>query len=248
VAEPRGAPERRGASGGAAAAPGSRLRTRVILFVLLLVVLGLPAAIGTSWLRSDVPGAVTSGAQPGGRARGRVVDGEGRPLVGRAVEALLVLGAGETRPGPRTESDARGEFALELPAVQGHYLLRAGGEEEQRAVRPLSFLDPHGRAVEPRAVELALRPGAILELAILLPDGRPAAGGHWVLDGTFGEGLLLGCVPYGLRQEGAVVEGRVRADGLPPLRGTLSVVLDTGESLELDVELRPGLNARTVSL
>lgn len=224
-----------------------RAGPRLVLVLLLLLVVGLPAAIGTAWLRDEVPGSVASGAQPGGTLRGRVLDEDERPLPGRRVEALLVA-AGDQEPGPTTTTDADGRFTLELPPFRGHYVVRAGGGEEQRAARPVSFLGPVGEPLPPDELVLRLRPGATLDLAIERADGSPAGGGRWVLEASFGEGVLFGCVPYGLRQEGRVEEGRVRIDGLPPLRGTLSAVLDSGETLELDLRLRAGPNARTIRL
>jgi hypothetical protein len=229
-------------------ARSSGLRPRLSLILLLVALLAAPAAVMASWLTQGLVGEVTSGEQPGGTVEGRVVDEQGRPLAGEAVRLWLVAPAGGRESGPEERTDAGGRFVLHAPAWSGHYELVAGGGMRQRVARGLSFLGRRGEIVRPRPVSLALPPGSVLELTFTRAAGGPPPEGHYELEGRQRRGLLFGLVPFGVRRSGTIADGRLRLDGIPPLKARLNVSLATGEELELELEIEPGLNARRVEL
>jgi hypothetical protein len=227
----------------------SRTGRRIRLALLLLIVFGAPAVVSISLVTQEIGGEATSGEQPGGPVRGRVVDEHGRPLAHQPVALVLVSTDRVRSPGPATETDQQGAFALAAPPLAGSYLVVAGGTGTwQRDVHGLSFLDRRGKAIEPAPLELALRPGATLELTFHGGDGAPAGDGRYVIDGEERRGLLFGLVPYGLRREGALADGVLRLEGLPPMRARVSVAFDDGETVELELDVEPGANASTVVL
>lgn len=244
-AEPDGSegPERR--------AP-SRAGRRLRLVLLILLVFGAPAAVSISLVTQEIGGEATFGAQPGGRVSGRVLDEDGRPLAGQPVELVLVSPDRVRSPGPRTTTDADGRFELAAPALEGSYLVVAGGTGTwQHDVHGLSFLDRRGGTIQPGPLELELLPGATLELVFRAgadtgPDSTGS--GRYVIEGKERRGLLFGLVPYGLRREGEVRDGRLRLEGLPPMRARVSVAFDDGETVELELDVEPGANASTVQL
>jgi hypothetical protein len=217
--------------------------------LLILLVFGAPTVVSISLVTQEIGGEATFGAQPGGSVQGRVVDEDGRPLAGQPVELVLVSPDRVRSPGPRTTTGADGRFALDAPALEGSYLVVGGGTGTwQHDVHGLSFLDRRGETIEPGPLELELLPGATLELSFRDAAGTPAGDGRYEIDGKERRGLLFGLVPYGLRREGAVKAGVLRLEGLPPMRARVSVALDDGRSVDLELDVEPGANASTVEL
>jgi hypothetical protein len=229
---------------------GSTLKKRLSALLLLVLVFGAPLVVTTSLVTQEITGEVTSGVQPGGVLEGTVVDEDGAPLEGELVRLALVTDTpADSQAALSALTDADGRFELRAPPITGHYELRAGGELRQRIVKGISFLDPEGETIQPRPVELRLLPGAVLELEFVLPDGAPAPSGTFTFDGEQREGgLLFGLVPFSVGGGGPVEDSRLRIDGVPPMSATLTVEFDTGEVVELVLEIEPGLNTSRVEL
>jgi hypothetical protein len=227
---------------------GPSPRNRLALILLLLVIVGVPVMVTTALITQDVVGEVTQGDQPGGTLSGEVVDEDGHALAGEGVVLVCVSPERERTVAGRTKTDADGRFELRAPACQGSYELHAGGGTRRRVARGISFLDRDGEPIQPRPVTLELGPGAALELTFL-KAGKPAGPGRYVLDGRERRGLLFGLVPYyGVHSDGAIEDGVLRLDGLPPMQARLTVRFESGESVDLDLDLRPGVNARHIEL
>lgn len=228
---------------------GSRLKRRLSLLLLLAIVFGAPALVTTSLVTQELVGEVTRGEQPGGTIAGTIVDAEGRAVEGHAVVLWVVPNVETPFVGSETATDVDGRFELRAPPVSGAYELRAGGELVQRVTKPVSFLDPKGATIDVRPVMLELLPGAVLELEFVRPSGDAGPDGSFTFEGaqTSG-GLVFGLVPYSIRGSGPVTAGRLRIDGLPPMRAELAVLFDTGETAKLELRVESGLNASRVAL
>lgn len=209
---------------------------RGILQVVLLLVL-LPAVVTAVLLQWGGGGRVARGAQPGGVVRGVLKDPSGAPLAGEPVVALAVspLGATSELSGSAT-SDLAGRWALELPPLDGGYLLRLGGRSAVALEQAVSLI---GRepGEEPRELELVLQRGATLVVELprelrgrWLVEGQPAGGAF---------GLFAGS-PW--RKEGEF-EGRAfRVEGAPPMDARILVRVEGGERWEWTLRLAAGDN------
>jgi hypothetical protein len=215
---------------------------------VLLLLFGAPALVTMALVTANFRGEVTRGAQPGGPIAGSVVDADDEPLRDFELELATVASDGQSREVARTRTDADGRFAFQAPACEGHYELRAGGGTWQRAVHGVSFLDREGRTIEPRPITLAVEPGCQLELTFARGDKRAVGDGEYTLEGDFGTGYLFGLVKARMRSAGKVHAGVLRVDGLPPMRAELSVRFESGETVELELQLAPGVQRETVAL
>jgi hypothetical protein len=221
-------------------------RLRTLLFVLLLV--GLPLGVSISLIagREDLP--ATSGEQPGGQVRGRLVEGGGASVPGVPVWLMAIAAESPTRLLGRTTSDAEGRFTLEAEPVIGKYAVGAGGKGYRRSWRELSFLDRKGAVIDPGELELRLLPGCSLRIELVRVSDRFAASGRFELRGRARDGG-----PFGLlRNEVLLSEdfegGVIELDGLPPLDGELQVFLSNGDRLMLDLALDVGSHRRQIEL
>ena len=201
---------------------------RILPLVLLLVL--VPAIATAVLLLGSGGGRVAKGAQPGGLVRGVVRAAGGLLLAAEPVEAVAVSALGVEQPlGVRTLTDAEGRFELELPALEGGYLLRFGGLQGVREDRPLSLI---GRepGEEPAEWIVVLRRAAPLRI-----EFPQAVRGRWLVEGmTQGTGLLgFGSTPW--RTEGSVDGASVEVPGLPPMDARVLVRAEDGTRWEWQV-------------
>ncbi|MEM7311187.1 MAG: hypothetical protein AAF682_31255 [Planctomycetota bacterium] len=108
----------------AGATAGQRMR----VVMLVLTVFGFPLVLmlvflGTRRLAFQPP----FGDQPGGTLAGLLYDADGAKLAGVDVAAFVYPRAGEPRLHGTTTSDNGGAYAFEVPAIDGCYVVRAGG-------------------------------------------------------------------------------------------------------------------------
>jgi hypothetical protein len=223
---------------------GSKLK--VVLLVVLLF--GAPALVTAALLTSDFSGAVADGSQPGGVVRGVVVDADGHAIGGLEVELIGASTSGPRSDGPTSTTAADGTFELRAPPLEGHYEIRSGGGDWQRAVQAYSFVDGNGKLVEPQPVRVVVHPGCRLELEFARANGRSAGEGEFTLQGKFGSGLFFGLVKPELKKAGAVRDGRLELSGLPPMKADIFVRMSTGETVELTLALTPGMNKKRIQI
>jgi hypothetical protein len=221
---------------------GSKLK--IVLLVALLF--GAPALVTAALLSTDFGSAVADGAQPGGMVRGVLVDSEGKSVSGAEVALAAVNPAGGRVDGPSVKSAIDGAFELRAEPLQGHYEIRTGSGDWQRAVKPWSFIDSNGKIVESRPARIVLRPGCRLELEFARSDGSAAGDGEYTLQGEFGDGLFFGLVKPQMKTSGAIDGGRLSLSGLPPMRANLFVKMSSGETVELTLDLVPGINKKRI--
>lgn len=229
--------------------PGARpARSRAVLVLLLLVIVGLPLAITGSLFvaRDSMPATV--GDQPGGPIEGRLRDPEGVPLSGVRVQLFLVDEGGGVDPCSETLSGADGRFHFEAPAHRGKYALRAGGDAWVVDGREFSFLDREGKPIEPRDLQWRLEPGCRLAIELIRATDRYDDSGHYELRGRLHRGIAFGLVRPELRLPGEFEGGRIDVGGLPPLAGSLTIFLDNGDEVELELDLVPGVVRRELEL
>lgn len=221
-------------------------KLKVILLIVLLF--GAPALVTTALLTTDFGGAVADGTQPGGVVRGVVVEPEGRGVGGLEVELATVSSAGQRTSGPKGTTAPDGGFELRAPPGEGHYEVRTGGGDWQRAVQPYSFVDSNGKPIETKPERIVLRPGCRLELEFARADGHAAGEGDYTLQGEFGSGLFFGLVKPQMKASGAIKEGQLVLAGLPPMKADIFVRLSTGETVELTLVLVPGMNRKRIQI
>jgi hypothetical protein len=223
-------------------------RSRALLVLLLLLIVGLPLAVVGSLMGSRGMLPATVGDQPGGEIEGRLLDPEGRPLAGATVLLSLLPDGAPSEPQAEVETAGDGTFSFTAPPVRGKYALSAGGGEYVRTVRELSFLDPRGETVELEPVELQLEPGCVLTVRLERASDRYDDSGRYELHGRMLEGWALGLIRPSLRKTGEFEDGVVEIGGLPPLDGRLILFLDNGDEVELPLRLEPGHTERVLPL
>lgn len=214
------------------------MNTRLRVALLVALFFGVPALLTLTLITSDFAQEAKHGLQPGGAIRGRLVGPEHAPAAGVEVELFLdpTRGtAGPCQPRVCTRSDAQGAFELVAPPLDGRYTVVAGGGTWQHAARAFSFVGSDPRA----ECELELVPGCALEIRFVRRDGSPAGEGSFDLDGKAG-GFRFGFGRPPVREQGRIAAGVLRVDGLPPLKAHVLVRFDSGESLELELELAAG--------
>ena len=223
--------------------------SKIKILLLVLLLFGAPALVTSALITADYGHQVTAGAQPGGTIRGAVHDeAAGRELSGVRVQLAFVSELEEKKIGAKTSTDASGRFEIAAPPCQGHYELWVGGGDWQTTAQGVSFLDRSGNTIEPKPVRIVLQPACRLELDFVHPDGRPPGNGEYTLGGEFGSGFLFGLVKPRLRKSGTIHDGALDVDGLPPMKADVSAQMESGETVELTIELVPGPNKKRIEL
>lgn len=235
-------------SGARAGGRPSGRRSRALLILFLMLIVGLPLAILGSLLGSRGSLPATSGEQPGGTIEGRLVDEQEAPLRGLPVRLFLISDEGEVALDHEVTTAADGAFSLVAPPHRGKYEIRVGGGEWVHSRRELSFLDRNGTPIELPPLELGLEPGCTLRVDLERTSDRYADSGRYELHGRLSQGLTLGLVRPALRLSGEFESGRIEIGGLPPLEGKLAIFLDNGDAVELPLELEPGAELRELRL
>lgn len=224
---------------------------RAGFFLLVALVLGLPALVMRGLLVTDLDLNATVGAQPGGVLRGRLVprgdwpEGTEDELGGHALELFTLDLEGNRTLVAESTSDAGGAFRFDAPAVDGRYQVAAGGGVWQRVLREFSFLDRAGQLAPEREVELPLRPGCSLVVEL---ESEPLVAGTYDLSGELKEGAILGVLHSSIQRAASFEGGRIELDGLPPLKGVLRVFYGVGDELRFELDLDPGETQKWVEL
>jgi hypothetical protein len=223
------------------------MNQRLRLALIVLVFFGIPALLTLGLIHSDRAHEAVRGAQPGGAIRGRVLGPDGAGLVGVELRLLLDPSAGEPQPdsiAARATSGADGRFELAAPALEGRYTVIAGGGTWQHVARPFSFIGAGGKS----ELELRVQPGCEFEARFTRADGSAAGSGSYDLEGQPSAGWLSFLGEPSRRYQGRLESGLLKLEGLPPMEVHLFVRFDTGESVELELDLRPGHTQRSVRL
>lgn len=220
------------------------MRVGVVVLALLFVV-GVPAVVALSLASQGAGIRPKHGSQPGGRLAG-VVEGGGAALAGVRVKLVGLAVNGARTPLGDTRTDEAGAFEMDAPPFDGVYELVAGSGAWRAAAEPASFVGRDGEpALEP--VRFRLTPGAELTLKLSRRDGRAAGAGKWTLSSRQPGAFLM----MGTWQEvatGTLESGVLHADALPigPAKAVLR--LESGERVEVDVELEHGAKTQTVEI
>ncbi|MCE9594108.1 MAG: carboxypeptidase-like regulatory domain-containing protein [Planctomycetes bacterium] len=230
---------------------------RSIVLLLGGVFIGVPLALIWLFVRGPTIDRVSVGAQPGGRAAGRVVDARGEPIGGASIEAFLARPRSGTKTVehdldhlPELErsscatavSGADGAFAIELPAGDGFYALTARTPTTVRDERWLSLLD--GEKREP--LTFALRSGARLTVVFVGAVDGPR--GFYDLSTVIQGGLMRmkESIPSTTRGAFAGRELVIESLAVSPVRLVLD--LAGGEHLERELALAFGENHLRIEL
>lgn len=231
-----------------------RARRLVLLALLLLVV---PAAVTALFLARHARPAVEPDAQPGGRVEGRLVargaaapiaasaaDGGARDaLAGATIVLLGVARDGALRELARATTGADGAFAFDAPALDGHYAARLEPGAWMEAVVPFSLA--HGA---PRAVVVPAHVAAELELEFECAAAGEVSGGAWTIEGQAARSWFSPWRGARFTRSGRLAGARLEVGGLPPVRVTVRVRFEGGDATELEIDLAPGRNRRTIRL
>lgn len=221
------------------------MRVGVVVLALLFVV-GVPAVVALSLSSQGAGIRPKSGQQPGGKLSG-VVEGDGATLADVRVEVVGLATSGARTPLGTTRTNADGAFEIEAPAFDGIYELVAGSGAWRAAAEPASFVGRDGQAQAPEPIRFRLTPGAELTLTVTRRDGRAPGSGKWTLSSRQPGAFLM----MGTWQDvasGTLDAGRLHADALPigPAKAVLR--LDSGERVEVDVELAHGAKSQVVEI
>lgn len=215
---------------------------------LLLFLFGVPAlVVGALLFASPRVASVRSGAQPGGEFTGLLTNPDGNPVAEVPVRVRFISD-GERPEDLEFTSGPDGTFAIEVPPIEGRYDLIAGGGDWQDVVYPMSFLDREGNEITVPQLEIELKPAARVEIELVDSSGAPLGDGEYRLNGKFASGLLLGFHDARLGSNGNFIGGRVSLDGLPELEGTLDIVLDSGQDVQLQLDLSAGTYRQRIEL
>jgi hypothetical protein len=219
---------------------------RLRLALIVVVFFGVPALLTLGLIHSDRAQEAQRGLQSGGTIRGRVLGPDGEGLAGVALALLLDPSTGEAPEAieARATSGPDGRFELQATGLDGRYTVVAGGGIWRHAARAFSFI---GRSPD-EEFTLRVEPGCELEVQVARSDGGAAGAGSFVLEGRPQAGWFSVFGEPELRREGRLEDGRVRVDALPPMHARLFVRLETGESIELELDLEPGRTQRDVRL
>jgi|688.fasta_scaffold01623_34 hypothetical protein len=98
----------------------------------------------------------------------------------------------------------------------------------------------------PPALEESARPHARLVLHCTRTDGSSPAGGSYSIVGRPRQALPIGFLGEPLRLEGSFEGGLLLVDSLPPMRAEIVVRFESGERMDLVLELEEGLNERSL--
>jgi hypothetical protein len=206
---------------------------RVRVALLVLTVFGAPLALMLSflWMR-NAASRPPYAAQPGGALAGRLTTADGAPAVDQPVRLLLHRREREPEPFQVVRTDAAGAFTAQVPALDGCYVVVAGGETWVEESREVSLAE--GAAPK---LDFVLQPGSAVVLTLARRDGRSIRGGEIQLvraSTTFGLAL-----PSAARLS-AFSDARIELGGLRPGRWTLHIRLGDGTEVTYELELEPG--------
>jgi len=223
------------------------MNQRLRLTLIVAVFFALPALLTLTLISGDQKREALRGDQPGGPIRGRLLAPDGKGVAGIEIDLLLDPTDSSKSGEPqavRAQSGPEGRFELVAPPLEGRYTIVAGGGIWQHSAEAFSFV---GRKPG-EELALTLVPGCELEVSFTRADGRPAGTGSFDLEGRVRGGWFefIGRPP--LHRQGRVEQGLMMIDGLPPMQAQLSVRFDTGESLQLKLELEPGRTVKALKL
>jgi len=227
---------------------GSSATPRYVGVLLLLMLIGLPLLVVSGLFVKAGPARVVDGPQPGGVLAGRVVDAEGRPIVG--VNLMLWLaepaddGGFSASTAPKAAplmSDEQGRFALTAPAHTGHYQVVAEGDLWVGARKSITLIDSDGGAHDPGEIELVLEPACLLRLELVDSDGERVGRGEFELRGNLEGGPLFGLLGGKQSIRGTILDGMLERGGLPTMEATISIEMDDGKTAEITLPLAPGI-------
>ncbi|MCK6447821.1 MAG: hypothetical protein L6Q99_15625 [Planctomycetes bacterium] len=224
---------------------------RKIVLLLGVIFVGTPLVLIWLFVQAPPRDRVTVGVQPGGVARGVVVDARRTPVAGATIEAFLarpVSGAKsvehdveeppelERRECATTTTDAEGQFELALPGGDGFYVLVARTPTTVRCERWLSLLDPPSAS----PLEFQLRSGA--RLTVELVNAGAAPQGFYDLSVVIQSGLmrLKEALPSSARGSFSAQEFTIESLPVSPVR--LALDLPGGVRLERELSLAFGEN------
>jgi hypothetical protein len=94
----------------------------------------------------------------------------------------------------------------------------------------------------PPGLDESAGPRARLLLHCTRADGGAPAGGTYSIVGRPRQALRIGFLGEPMRFEGSFEGGELSVDSLPPMRAELLVRFESGERMELELELFEGLN------
>jgi hypothetical protein len=206
-------------------------RVRVALLVLTLF--GAPLALMLSflWMR-NAASLPPYAAQPGGALAGRVTTADGAPAADSPVRVLLHPRDRKPEPFHIVRTDAEGAFTAQVPALDGCYVVVAGGETWVEESREVSLAE--GAAPK---LDFALQPGSAVVLSLARRDGRPIQGGEIQLVRA---GTTFGLALPSAARLSAFSGARIELGGLRPGRWALDIHLDDGTEVTYELELEPG--------
>lgn len=224
---------------------------RKIVLLLGVIFVGTPLVLIWLFVQAPPRDRVTVGAQPGGVARGLVVDARQTPAAAATIEAYLaqpVSGAKalehdveeppelELRECAATTTNSDGKFELVLPAGEGFYVLVARTPTTVRCERWLSLLDPPSAS----PLEFQLRSGA--RLTVVLINAGAAPQGVYDLSVVIQSGLmrLKEALPSSARGSFSTAEFAIESLPVSPVR--LALDLPGGVKLERELSLAFGEN------
>lgn len=222
------------------------MNPRLLLLVLFLV--GVPAVVTLVLLGEGSPAEAASASQPGGTVSGTVRDADQRPLWDARVEAWTIDRAGDARRVTETRADHEGVYRVELPAVDGRYELRFEASDQVELRLPFAFSGPGEGPRTVDRVDVEMRPGASLAVEIHRVGARGAASGRWELASTPTSGWFGGLSGPPVQRSGRFERGAFTVDHLPPAAVHLFVQLDTGETIEAELQLTRGPNRHAVDV
>ncbi|MFT4538060.1 MAG: hypothetical protein ACI841_001775 [Planctomycetota bacterium] len=176
--------------------------------------------------------------QAGGLVAGRVTDEDGTAITEHKVELFLVLKGQAQSWYADTVTDEQGEYQFQAPALDGHYLVHAGGGDWRRVAKPLLLVgdEPADGKILPE-LEFELQPGAILIVQLSRADGRPIRGGVLRISGQLGTEWPWNRWSPSVHLDQKFEGEEVIVDGLPALSGEVEIELENGRSVRFDLEL-----------
>lgn len=216
--------------------------------ILAVVMLTLPLFMALHSATENARPATQRGDQPGGLIRGRVLDHLGQPLASHRVQ-LLVMAPG-VKGQQEVETDLAGAFVFEAPpASNAIYRLQAGGGIWIRSVRELGFLTAAGEAI-PGGLEqdLQLTLGAVLVIELEGQNRKPVGHADVHIRGEWQEKGLFRFAPRTLEQSHSLEGSPLRLEGLPPMKGRVTITLDGGRVISFDIQLPEGETFRRIRL
>lgn len=212
-------------------------RNKLVVLGLAFLLFGLPLSLAVTVAVFQARFArLPYAEQPGGTIEGRVLDAEGRPLADVHVEVRAVrrgeLAGGAGRDADATgRTDAGGRYAIEVPAVDGYYALRAGGDGWQYGELGVSL------EIGADGWDVTLRPGGGVRAEFLDRGERRGKGAYTLTHRPSGTFSFL-APPDEVR--GEISSGWLERDGLAPGSWTLGAYLDGGLVYTMVVEVEAG--------